>query len=192
MVKEFNANDINHSMLTGCINGNSFHQGKFYIKFNKLVFNTCLKYVKNTQEAEDITQNIFIKLFDNIHKFSGEDEKQLYSWVKMVSRNMTIDTIRKNKIKSVGISDDNIKDFSDDIYFDDIIDGELELQKDIKDAINKLSPKYKKVFELYYLDNYTHEEISKELNLNVGTSKSNLFKAKKKMALMLKKYNNKF
>ena len=192
MVKECSVNDILSNMLIGCIDGDTFHQSKFYTKFNKLVFNTCLRYVKNKQEAEDLTQNVFIKLFDNLHKFGGKDEKQLYSWVKMVSRNMTIDTIRKNKIKSVDISDDNIKDLSDEIYFDDIIDGELELQKDIKDAINKLSPKYKKVFELYYLDNYTHEEISKELNLNVGTSKYNLFKAKKKMALMLKRYNNRF
>jgi DNA-directed RNA polymerase specialized sigma24 family protein len=48
------------------------------------------------------------------------------------------------------------------------------------------------IFELYYLDNYTHEEISKELNLNIGTSKSNLFKAKKKMSKLLEKYNNRF
>lgn len=192
MVKELNVDSLVFTVLSACVNGDKIEQGKFYTKFNKLVFNTCLTYVKNTQEAEDLTQNVFIKLFDNLHKFGGKDEKQLYSWVKMVSRNMTIDTIRKNKIKSVDMSDDNIKDLSDEIYFDDIIDGELELQKDIKDAINKLSPKYKNVFELYYLDNYTHEEISKELNLNVGTSKSNLFKAKKKMALMLKKYNNRF
>jgi RNA polymerase sigma-70 factor (ECF subfamily) len=66
------------------------------------------------------------------------------------------------------------------------------IANDIKSAISKLSPKYKKVFELYHIQNYSHDEIADELGINVGTSKSNLFKAKLKLSEMLKHYNNNF
>jgi RNA polymerase sigma-70 factor (ECF subfamily) len=92
----------------------------------------------------------------------------------------------------VDINYENLPDLFETHNFDETNDEQNNLDNDIKNAINKLSPKYKKVFELYYLDNYTHEEISNKLNLNVGTSKSNLFKARKKMSEILKKYNNKF
>lgn len=192
MVKELNVDNLFFKMLTGCSNGDKCEQTKFYVKFNSIVYTTCLKYVGNSQEAEDITQEVFIKLFNILSKFNGKNEKQLYSWVKMVSRNMTIDVIRKNKNKSVDINYESLSDLVENADFDEINDEQSDLSVDIKNAINNLSPKYKKVFELYYLDNYTHEEISKELNLNVGTSKSNLFKAKKKMSELLKKYNNRF
>jgi RNA polymerase sigma-70 factor (ECF subfamily) len=192
MVKESNVDDLVFEMVSGCTNGNKCHQTKFYTKFNKVVYSTCLKYIGNSQEAEDITQEVFIKLFNILHKFNGKNEKQLYSWIKMVSRNMTIDIIRKNKNKSVDINYENLPDLFETPNFDETNDEQNNLDNDIKNAINKLSPKYKKVFELYYLDNYTHEEISNKLNLNVGTSKSNLFKARKKMSEILKKYNNKF
>jgi RNA polymerase sigma factor (sigma-70 family) len=192
MVKESNVDNLIFELVDGCSNNKKCEQTKFYIKFNKLIYNTCLAYVGNSQEAEDITQDIFIKIFNILHKFNGDSEKQLYSWVKTVSKNMTIDTIRVNKNKSLDIDYENLPDLVEDANFDEFNNFDDDLLVDIKSAINKLSPKYKKVFELYYLDNYTHEEISKELNLNIGTSKSNLFKAKKKMSKLLEKYNNRF
>jgi RNA polymerase sigma-70 factor (ECF subfamily) len=72
--------------------------------------------------------------------------------------------------------------------FDDLF-GNVDKKNmdDILLVINKLSKKYKKVFELYHLSNYTHDEISEELNISVGTSKSNLFKAKQNLVKYLNK-----
>ena len=164
-------------------------QNLLYLKFNKFIFNICFKVLKNKMESEDLSHDIFIKLIDNINKFNGNNIWGLTSWIKVFTKNKVIDYIRvKKRIIHNYELDDNILTDELDLSF---LDGESTLVNDLKNAISKLSPKYKKVFELYYISDYTHDEIAKELNLNVGTSKSNLFKAKKNLASTLSKYNNK-
>lgn len=161
-----------------------------YIKFNKFIFNICFKVLKNKMESEDLSHDIFIKLLNNINKFKGNNILALTVWVRVFTKNKVIDYLRikKRMLTNGELNDNNLIDELDLSFLDD----ESVLVNDLKNAISKLSPKYKKVFELYYISDYTHDEIAKELNLNVGTSKSNLFKAKKNLASTLSKYNNKF
>jgi len=178
-------------LINGCLNNHEFEQSFLYKKYYYLVYSVALKHMKNKAEAEDLTQDIFVKLLANMHKFNGKNYQQLSAWIKTISRNFTIDIIRKHKY-TVNI-DDNVIDNTIESPFDDIfsnIDFET-MSGDISNAISNLSTQYRKVFELYYLSDYTHDEIAKELNLNVGTSKSNLFKAKRKLASALKQYNDK-
>lgn len=186
------SNDIElNELLIGCKNYESKYQTIFYSKYYFIIYSSCKKCVKVSSEAEDITHEVFIKLMDKLHKFNGNSPGQFVSWLKMVSKNSAIDILRTKK-KFI-----NIDDIPLDIEFDtidlNIIDGpDTKMESDIKNSISKLSPQFKRVFELYYLDNYTHQEIADELNINVGTSKSNLFKAKIKLAQLLKQYNNNF
>lgn len=185
-----NDEDLN-ALLIGCKNNELKYQAKFYSKYYFIVYNTCKKYVKVSCDAEDITQEVFIKLMNKLHTFNGKSPGQFVNWLKMVSKNSAVDILRAKKTFI------NIDDVAIDFEFDtidlDVIDYvEDELETNIKSAISKLPPKTKKVFELYYLDNYSHQEIGDELNINEGTSKSNLFKAKMKLAKMLKQYNNNF
>lgn len=161
-----------------------------YIKFNKFIFNICFKVLKNKMESEDLSHDIFIKLLNNINKFKGNNILALTVWVRVFTKNKVIDYLRikKRMLTNGELNDNNLIDELDLSFLDD----ESVLVNDLKNAISKLSPKYKKVFELYYISDYSHDEIAKELNLNVGTSKSNLFKAKKNLASTLSKYNNKF
>jgi len=178
-------------LINGCLNNREFEQSFLYKKYYYLVYSVALKHINNKAEAEDLTQDIFVKLLANMHKFNGKNYQQLSVWIKTISRNFTIDIIRKNK-HMVEIND-KVLDCTIDTPFDDIfsnIDFEI-MTHDINNAISNLSTQYRKVFELYYLSDYTHDEIAKELNLNVGTSKSNLFKAKRKLATALKQYNDK-
>jgi RNA polymerase sigma factor (sigma-70 family) len=180
-----------NELLIGCKNNESKYQAKFYSKYYYVVYNSCKKYVKVSCDAEDITQEVFIKLMSKLKTFNGNSPGQFVNWLKMVSKNCAVDILR---VKKTFI---NIDDISLDIEFDtidlNIIDGpNTKIEHDIKNSISKLSPQFKRVFELYYLDNYTHQEIADELNINIGTSKSNLFKAKMKLAQLLKQYNNNF
>lgn len=192
MEKELIVSDNLSEMLYGFINKTTSSQSEFYTKYHKYILNICLEYVKNNQEAEDITHDIFIKLMNNMHKFEFKSEKEFYGWIKMVSKNVVIDSIRKNKNKTCDINSNSLNEIVDD---SDLIDINLDnnnLYDDINSAINKLSPQYKRVFELYYLSKYSHEEISKELGININTSKSNLCKARRNMSIILNKYNNWF
>ena len=192
MEKELIVSDNLSEMLYGFINKTTSSQSEFYTKYHKYILNICLEYVKNNQEAEDITHDIFIKLMNNMHKFEFKSEKELYGWIKMVSKNVVIDSIRKNKNKTCDVNSNSLNEIVDD---SDLIDINLDnnnLYDDINSAINKLSPQYKRVFELYYLSKYSHEEISKELGININTSKSNLCKARRNMSIILNKYNNWF
>ena len=169
---------------------NKVLQNLLYLKFNKFIFNICFKLLKNKMESEDLSHDIFIKLIDDINKFKGNNILGLTAWIKVFTKNKVIDYLR---VKKRIITNDEISgnEFIDELDLS-FLDGESTLVNDLKNAISKLSPKYKKVFELYYISDYTHDEIAEELNLNVGTSKSNLFKAKKNLASTLSKYNNKF
>ena len=180
-----------NELLIGCKNNESKYQTMFYSKYYFIIYNSCKKCVKVSSEAEDITHDVFIKLMGKLDKFNGKSPGQFVNWLKMVSKNSAIDILRAKKTFI------NIDDVAIDFEFDtidlDVIDYvEDEVETNIKNAISKLPPKTKKVFELYYLDNYSHQEIANELNINEGTSKSNLFKAKMKLAKMLKQYNNNF
>jgi RNA polymerase sigma-70 factor (ECF subfamily) len=177
-------------LIANCPNNSREGQKILYNKFNKFIFNICFKVLKNKMESEDLSHDIFIKLLDNINKFKGNNILALTVWVRVFTKNKVIDYLRlkKRMLTNGELNDNNLIDELDLSFLDD----ENTLANDLKNAISKLSPKYKKVFELYYISDYTHDEIAEELNLNVGTSKSNLFKAKKNLASTLSKYNNKF
>ena len=177
-------------LLFGCKNNELKYQSKFYSKYYYIVYNTCKKYIKTPSDIEDMTHDIFIKLIDKINSFNGESPGQFVNWLKTITKNCVIDTIRKNKTY-INFNDDILIDINTvDLGPTDILDEEMVIE--IKKLIAKLSPKYRNVFELYYINYYTHQEIADELNINIGTSKSNLFKGKKRIAEMLKGYNNNF
>ena len=147
--------------------------------------------IKSEAIAQDLSQDIFMKLIRKLDRFNGDNFTQLSIWVSRLSRNHVIDFIRSRKM-SENIDNVSLNLFTEIIDLS-LIDNEDELiSNDIKNAISKLPNKYRMVFELFYISNYTHQEIADELNLNVGTSKSNLFKAKKRLASALSQYNNRF
>lgn len=182
--------DINQ-LVKGCILGCEKEQTKLYDKYYYLIFSICLKYLKNSAESEDLTQDIFIKLINKLGRFKGDSYPKLTTWIKILSRNHTIDYIRsKGSYKNVEILPDMI---SIDGFDPSIIDyDENKMSNDINHAISNLPKQYKLVFELYYFSKLSHEEIANKLNLHVGTSKSNLFKAKQKLAVALGEYNNNY
>ena len=194
MVRELlvnNKTDI-FEIIDGCKNKDNSYQSALYIKYYYTVLNVCKKYIRNLHEAEDLTQDILLKLMNKVDTFKGKSPAQFSSWVKMVSKNSVIDSIRKRR-DTTDISEDKLNNLNSYFINTDVIDNFSEvMSNDINLAISNLSPKYKKVFQLYYIENYSHNEIADELGINVSTSKTNLLKAKLKLSKLLQHYNNSF
>lgn len=155
-----------------------------YNDYSPIIFKTvCLRYADGDYDkAQDYCQNGFVKVFNNLDKFSGDDDK-VGGWVKRVVTNSILDELRKEK-KTRTVSDFDFEryDIGDD---DEYNEGEYTLD-DIKSAMETLSPKYKRVFELHFFEGLRHDEIADELGINIGTSKSNLHKAKSNVMNYLK------
>lgn len=156
---------------------------EFYKKYWNLVFSTILYMVKNKECAEDIAQDVFIKLFDKLDTFRGESK--IETWIIKITRNFTIDYIkRKNKINFVNL--DNISDLlsiSNESY------NELDLDyinKKIKIFIEELSPKRKKIFKLFISD-MKMKNIANIMSLSYETVKVQCFLAKHEIQKKIKK-----
>lgn len=194
MVKELLVNDKTDifEIISGCIKNDKNYQSKLYIKYYYTVLTTCKKYTNNIHEAEDLTQEILLKLMRKVSTFNGKTGNQFTTWVKVISKNSAIDYIRTRKEVS-GIDEETFDNMQlDFLDIDSIDDNNQIMADDIKLAVSKLTPRYKQVFELFYFHSYSHDEIADELGINVGTSKSNLLKAKIKLSEMLRHYNNCF
>jgi RNA polymerase sigma factor (sigma-70 family) len=168
-----------NEIIIGCCNDERDSQAELYKMFYGKMMNICMRYSSNKDEAKDYIQDGFIHIFNKIKTLKSNKIESLGAWVTIVMKNHIIDQIRKkNRFiidKSVdNVSLDTITDEKDiepsyiNIKFDDIIE-----------SIHSLSPKYKLVFNMYVMDNMSHNEISEVLGISVGTSKSNLFKAKR-------------
>ncbi|HOD89310.1 MAG: sigma-70 family RNA polymerase sigma factor [Bacteroidota bacterium] len=183
-----NADDAK-KIVDGCIRGDVKYQQILYKATYGKMLGLCLRYAKDKEEAKDFLHDGFIKVFEKIKffKHSGSVE----GWIRRIIINNTIDIIRrKNRMAFVSDSendlmrltaesDDNLENISNTQANAEIIIG----------LIQELSPAYKTVFNLYVIEEYTHKEIAEMLNISIGTSKSNLAKAKEKLKdMFIEKY----
>lgn len=142
-----------------------------------------MKYTKDRNKAEDFCQNGFIKVHKNLHKW--DDTGSLEGWVRRVINNNILDELRKKKLDFVDV--DGGFDFSRLDTSEEEYEEEKFSMSDVRRILPKLSPAYRKTFELYYLDGLKHDEIAKKLGVTPSTSKTNLMKAKKKVRSLLNK-----
>lgn len=145
----------------------------------------CLRYINDRDTAQEILQEGFIKVFDKLDVFDFKGSFE--GWVRRIIANTAIDAIRKNKRNPFLSDQDN--DFKQEAV-NEMEDAELlsafKLKADVAmEAISKLSPAYRTVFNLYVLEDYSHKEIAEMLGINEGTSKSNLAKAKMNLQRIL-------
>ena len=151
--------------------------------WDKMLNQVCMKYTKDRNKAEDFCQNGFIKVHKNLHKW--DDTGSLEGWVRRVINNNILDELRKKKLDFVDV--DGGFDFSRLDTSEEEYEEEKFSMSDVRRILPKLSPAYRKTFELYYLDGLKHDEIAKKLGVTPSTSKTNLMKAKKKVRSLLNK-----
>ena len=142
----------------------------------------CLKYSRTYQDAQDTLQDSFIMIFKDIKKFKHKGSFE--GWAKRVTINVALQKFRKKSILKFDKIEEN--QLNEEEITVDVDEKNISLSF-LLSLINELPPKYQLVFNLYVLDGYSHQEISEVLNISTGTSKSNLFRARK---LLQNKINN--
>jgi RNA polymerase sigma-70 factor (ECF subfamily) len=163
-------------------------------KYRNLVFSIMYKMVRNPQEAEDLTQEAFMKAFNSLESFN--EEYAFSTWLMKIASNNCIDYLRKRKLKTYSIHDQiQYKDEKIEIELPDqeptpekfIL--QTERKNMIEDAINELPERYRYVIILRHKEEKSYEEISEILNLPLGTVKAQIFRAReilnKKLRSML-------
>jgi len=172
-------------IVRGCKRQHRLSQQKVYEMYYGKMLPLCRRYAKNSDEAKDILQNGFIKVFEKIDKYDFNGS--FGGWVRRLIVNTAIDHYRKHKKEF--LIDDNSRIEDSDKWYEEETTSKYEgiSSEDIKYAIDKLSPAYKMVFNLYILEGYSHQEIADELGVSLGTSKSNLAKAKANVKKILVK-----
>jgi len=157
-------------------------------KYKKFVYLTILRLVQNTEEAKDITQEVFVKALNSLDKFRGDSS--LKTWLYRISFNMATNKLRKQSFK-------NLFSISKDESFIELPSTESnpeesfaysEFEKQFFKALAKLPKRQRETFALRYFDNLTYNEISEMLGISIGSLKANYFHAIKKLAEMLKEY----
>lgn len=144
-------------------------QEQLYRLFAPKLFSVSLKYSRNYTEAQDNLQDGFLLIFKNIHQYSFKGS--LEGWLKRVLTNHILQQYRKETF--LNVVDENTPE---EVEME--IDGDAVSSEFLMKIIQELPDRYRLVFSLYVLDGYAHQEIAKMLNINIGTSKSNLSRAK--------------
>jgi RNA polymerase sigma-70 factor (ECF subfamily) len=159
----------------------------FVRKYQSFVFSIALRYVQNYDDADDIAQDVFIKVIQSIDTYRGDSS--LKTWLYRITVNHSISYIRKQKIK--GFFGLKSKDTIDEL---ELIDRQphpdkllehKELNEKFINSLAKLPEKQRETFALRYFDDLTYEQISQMLNVSVGGLKANYFHAVQKLARML-------
>ena len=146
-------------------------QEELYRRFSPRMYAVCLRYSGSAEEAEDILQEGFIKVFRKLESFRSEGSFE--GWVRRIFVNTAIEHFRRKRyLQPVTEKEENTIEGK----FLSVLDNLAE--KDILDLVRQLSPGYRTVFNMYVVEGYTHKEIGEMLGISEGTSKSQLSRAK--------------
>src|SRR6478752_6848283 len=160
-------------LITGCVQRNRCAQMQLYNLYSSKMMGLCLWYARNKEEAEEILQDGFMRVFIYIHTYTGEGS--LDGWIRKIMINAALLKYRnkKDNLWTVAEYNADLHDKADTTSFFSNYD-----EKELLKLVQSLSPVYRMVFNLYVLEGFKHKEIAKLLGISEGTSKSNLADAR--------------
>ena len=168
-------------IISACLKGNAGAQKKLYDTHKQLLMGVCMRYAKNREEAQDILQEGFIKIFNDLPKYIPI--KPLGAWLRTVMVHAAI-----NYIKRARRNDKDVLEFRPEMSFKNSSANPTEL-KDNADylvrTIQQLPSEYQLVFNLFAVEGYSHKEIANMLDITENVSKVRLLRARKKLQKML-------
>jgi RNA polymerase sigma-70 factor (ECF subfamily) len=160
-------------IIDGCLSGSRRDQELLYRRYSPKLHAVCLQYAGNTEEARDVLQEGFIKVFENLSHYSHEGSFE--GWMRKIIVNTALEKYRSRYYLS---RVDDIDEVAEPIAGPDTNDFAGLEAHDLLNMIMELPPKYRMVFNLYAIEGYSHKEIGTMLNITEGTSKSNLSRAR--------------
>lgn len=168
-------------LIKGCLQGRKTDQYRLYAHYAKKMFGICLRYTANHDEAQDVLQEGFIRVFQNLRSYKGKGS--LEGWIRRIVVNTAIEKYRE-KIYHLTIDEAA----QQEAYINHHDNGlDLLHAKDLLNLVRKLPVQYRLVFNLYAIEGFNHKEIGEKLQISESTSRSNLARAR----MILKKKLNK-
>lgn len=179
-MNESNNKMSDQELVKRCLENDSIAQKKLFDTYAGRMMGVCLRYANDRDEAQDVLQMGFIKVFEKLSQFSGKGS--LEGWIRRIVVNAALDNIRRNKHTQDDVSMDKV----DFMVYDNVnaIDGLAA--KDLLKLINNMPDGFKAVFNMYAIEGYTHKEIAEELGISVNTSKSQYSRARTYLQNVLK------
>jgi len=182
------ADSTDLSLAQKAASGNIAAFEMIYQRYHRRTYSLCLRMTNSQTEAEDLTQEVFIQLFRKIGSFRGDSA--FSTWLHRLTVNQVLMHFRRRSVKNEKTTDEGEMP-------EQTVNGTANPNKmrvvdriALKKAIGELPPGYKNVFILHDIEGYEHEEVSRILGISVGTSKSQLHKARLKLRGLLIKENN--
>ncbi len=178
--------DHETSIIQEIIGGNTQAFAMLVDKYKDLVFTLAIRMLKNREEAEEVSQDTFVKIFKSLSKFKGDSK--LSTWVYKVAYNTCLDRIKKNNRRQSEIAIDSYTEHQIKTL-DTALDAleEKEQQQTIQDCLQELASKDSFLLTLFYFEELSLEEISKIVDMAPNTVKVNIHRARKRLASIFKK-----
>lgn len=158
--------------LHACLRGDRLAQKQLFERYKGKIFALCLRYANSREDAEDILQEGFVKVFRDLPQYTGKGN--LEGWMRKVFVNTALQYLEKQR-RSIPTADLEGQDFPDDA---EPPTGDDPPAQDMIRILQQLPPGFRTVFNLHILEGYSHPEIAEILGISVGTSKSQLLRAK--------------
>jgi len=180
-LKVINLHQDEKDLIRLAAENNRHAQHQIYSKFSPKMLSVCRQYIKDIHQAEDIMITAFMKVFTNLKNF--ESKGSFEGWIRRIMVNESISFIRAQKRVN----------FLEDEYYKEESFNNIESNfsvEDIQSLIDGLPDGYKMIFNLYAIEGYKHKEIAEMLNINEGTSKSQLSHARKMLQEQINKLKN--
>lgn len=169
--------NIHEDLIRGCQVNDRKAQFQVYKLYYKAMFNTAIRIVNDSAQAEDIMQEAFLEAFRKIDTY--REEASFGSWLKRIVINKSIDEIRKAKdVISIDELDVEVPDQNDDENYIQVLSTRVE---EIRKAIHALPDSYRIILSLYLLEGYDHEEIARILDISYNLSRTRYSRARKKL-----------
>ena len=166
-------------LIENCKSNDTKAQSELYKLFSSKLFTVCLKYSRNYAEAEDNLQDAFLTIFNKIEQYKSKGSFE--GWLKRVTVNTVLQQYRKEKIFEI------VNETIEDEVEVEIDEDDLSIDYLLK-IIQHLPDRYRLVFNMYVLDGYSHKDIADLLEINIGTSKSNLARARQILKQTIEDY----
>jgi RNA polymerase sigma-70 factor (ECF subfamily) len=179
---ELTANIIRDELVEGCKRGDAHCFQQLYRQYSKAMYNTSLRIVNNSADAEDVLQESFLDAFRSLHDFHYRST--FGAWLKKIVINKSINILRKRRNDLVDMENTELQAMTDE---EPVNEEEMQYQVEaIKKMITRLPDGYRTVLSLYLLEGYDHEEISQILHISHNTVRTQYVRAKQKLLTLIK------
>ena len=172
-------------LVNDCLKGNNAARKKLYECYARQMMGICFRYIGDTETAQDLLHDGFIKVFESFHSFRYKGDGSLKAWMSKIFANTALEYLRKNEITRGFVA---LDEWTETEIIDDSKDLERIPDQVLMDLISELPVGYRTIFNLYTFEDLSHREIGKILGINESSSRSQLSRAKTILTQKVKEY----